>query len=185
MLGRSSWSRQRYGFKAEFQSEYFLYIFHHNRHQHQLTRHQISINGPRSRVQTDPGLAEGSKRKTPDAEIVHRCSRCKMRFETDENLPKDCKYHPGKYSRIPCNTRPSWLKNHSAGRKDVDYEATYSDDDMEVWADYCEKTWGAPETMADEMDYQQGFSWSCCMRRGDAEGCKAREHDVWVKRTSV
>jgi hypothetical protein len=138
-----------------------------------------------TRTNAAPGMTEGSKRKASDAETVHRCSRCKMRFEMDENLPKDCKYHPGKYIQVPRNVCPSWLKTHPAGRKDVDYEATYSDDDMEVWADHCEKTWGAPETMADHPDYQQGFSWSCCERRGDAEGCKAREHDVWVKRANV
>ena len=38
----------------------------------------------------------GTKRKALEAETTHRCSRCKLRFETDENLPKDCKYHPGK-----------------------------------------------------------------------------------------
>lgn len=39
----------------------------------------------------------GSKRKATDAETTYRCSRCKLRFETDENLPKDCIYHPGEY----------------------------------------------------------------------------------------
>lgn len=40
-------------------------------------------------------VATGSKRKASDAETIYRCTRCKLRFETDKNLPKDCRYHPG------------------------------------------------------------------------------------------
>jgi hypothetical protein len=40
-------------------------------------------------------VATGSKRKASDAETIYRCTRCKLRFETDKNLPKDCMYHPG------------------------------------------------------------------------------------------
>ena len=46
-------------------------------------------------------FATGSKRKATDAETIHRCNRCKLRFETDENLPKDCRYHPGMRIPIP------------------------------------------------------------------------------------
>ena len=46
-------------------------------------------------------VATGSKRKASDVETVYRCTRCKLRFETDENLPKDCKYHPGEWIPIP------------------------------------------------------------------------------------
>jgi hypothetical protein len=44
---------------------------------------------------TAPGRARSFKRKASGAETINRCSRCKMRFETDESLPKDCRYHPG------------------------------------------------------------------------------------------
>lgn len=44
-------------------------------------------------------VATGSKRKADDAETIYRCSRCKLRFETDKNLPKECIYHPGKRTR--------------------------------------------------------------------------------------
>lgn len=47
----------------------------------------------------DSAVATGSKRKVNDAETIYRCSRCKLRFETDKNLPKDCIYHPGKRTR--------------------------------------------------------------------------------------
>lgn len=40
--------------------------------------------------------ATGSKRKASDAETIYRCTRCKLRFDTDEILPKDCIHHPGK-----------------------------------------------------------------------------------------
>jgi hypothetical protein len=40
-------------------------------------------------------VAAGSKRKASDAETIYRCTRCKLRFETDKNLSKDCRYHPG------------------------------------------------------------------------------------------
>lgn len=46
-------------------------------------------------------VATGSKRKASDVETVYRCTRCKLRFEMDENLPKDCKYHPGERIPIP------------------------------------------------------------------------------------
>lgn len=53
-------------------------------------------------------IATGSKRKASDVEMVYRCSRCKLRFETDENLPKDCVYHPGEWTPIPsCAADPS------------------------------------------------------------------------------
>lgn len=45
------------------------------------------------RAGTEP--AAGLKRKTSEAEMARRCSRCKLRFETGENLAKDCRYHPG------------------------------------------------------------------------------------------
>jgi hypothetical protein len=42
-------------------------------------------------------VATGSKRKASDAETIYRCTRCKLRFDTDEGLLKDCIYHPGKW----------------------------------------------------------------------------------------
>lgn len=134
-----------------------------------------------------PELCSGTKRKASEAETTHRCSRCKLRFETDENLPKDCRYHPGSVISISCSMytclRP--LRICTVGHKDVNYDAVYSDDEVEVWADHCEKTFGPAESMVDYMDYQEGFLWSCCDQRGDADGCQMREHDVWAKRANV
>lgn len=39
--------------------------------------------------------AAGLKRKASEAEMVSRCSRCKLCFETGESLAKDYRYHPG------------------------------------------------------------------------------------------
>lgn len=55
---------------------------------------------------TTSTIATGSKRKASDAEMIYRCSRCKLRFETDENLPKDCIYHPGERIPMHCAAKP-------------------------------------------------------------------------------
>jgi len=52
---------------------------------------------PTNTASASSTVASGSKRKASDAETIYRCSRCKLRFETDKNLPKDCIYHPGKW----------------------------------------------------------------------------------------
>jgi len=75
--------------------------------------------------------------------------------------------------------------SHYTGRKDVDYDAQRPDDDMDLWADHDDDCHGIKETLHDEPDYAGGFIWSCCEQRGDADGCKAREHDVWIKRASA
>jgi hypothetical protein len=53
-------------------------------------------------------VATGSNRKASDAETIYRCTRCKLRFETDEDLPKDCVYHPGK-----------WILTHSCSANQI------------------------------------------------------------------
>jgi hypothetical protein len=63
-----------------------------------------------------------SKRKAPDVETIYRCSRCKLRFGTDTNLPKDCTYHPGEsISGLPLATdvyvRSSLLMTPTATRR--------------------------------------------------------------------
>jgi hypothetical protein len=56
---------------------------------------------------------------------------------------------------------------------------------MDFWADHYDTCDGSKEDLVDEPDYAGGFKWSCCDRRGDAIGCVAREHDVWIKWTSA
>jgi hypothetical protein len=51
---------------------------------------------PISATSATSTVASGSKRKASDAETIYRCNRCHLRVETDNNLPKDCIYHPGK-----------------------------------------------------------------------------------------
>ena len=60
-----------------------------------------------------------------------------------------------------------------------------SDDDMNFWADHDEDCHGIKKDLADEPEYAGGFIWSCCDQRGNAVGCEAREHDVWIKRTRL
>lgn len=79
--------------------------------------------------------------------------------------------------------RPADL--NSSGHKEVDDEARRSDCDTEFWADHDEDSLGIREDLADEPDYSRGFIWSCCNQRGDADGCREREHDVWIKRASA
>lgn len=50
---------------------------------------------PTTTMSANSTVATGSKRKASDVETIYRCTRCKLRFETDKNLPKDCRYHPG------------------------------------------------------------------------------------------
>lgn len=134
-------------------------------------------------------VATGSKRKPSDAETIYRCSRCKLRFETIENLPKDCIHHPGKQIPTPyCAGEPKssdQLTYNSTGQKEVDDDARRSDRDIEFWADHDEDCHGIREDLADEPDYARGFIWSCCNHRGDADGCRTREHDVWINRASA
>ena len=80
---------------------------------------------------------------------------------------------------------PQQLTCHSQGDKEVDDEAQRSDGDMDFWADHDEDCHGIEEDLADEPEFAGGFIWSCCEQRGDADGCRAREHDVWIKRTSA
>jgi hypothetical protein len=84
--------------------------------------------------------------------------------------------------------RSSWLACHILGSKYLNEDAEWSDDGGGggglFWDDHDEKTFGSAEFLEDHEDYQEGFLWSCCEQRGDAEGCKAREHDVWVKRAN-
>lgn len=50
---------------------------------------------PNTTTSATSTVAAGPERKASNAETIYRCNRCHLRFETDENLPKDCIYHPG------------------------------------------------------------------------------------------
>jgi hypothetical protein len=56
---------------------------------------------------------------------------------------------------------------------------------MDFWADHDDNCHGIKETLHDHPDNAGGFVWSCCEQRGDADGCQAREYDVWIKWTGV
>ncbi|PMD36423.1 hypothetical protein L207DRAFT_637519 [Hyaloscypha variabilis F] len=46
----------------------------------------------------------------------------------------------------------------------------------DFWADYDEPCHGYIDDLMDELDFQDGFKWSCCDELGDAEGCKWTKH---------
>ena len=50
-----------------------------------------------------PTVVIDSKRKATHAETVYRCSHCKLRFETDANLPQDCRYQSGRCYQHVCS----------------------------------------------------------------------------------
>lgn len=49
-------------------------------------------------------------------------------------------------------------------------------DDDDFWADHDENCHGQYRDLIDEPDYAGGFSWSCCDRPGDDDGCKSTRH---------
>jgi hypothetical protein len=60
-----------------------------------------------------------------------------------------------------------------AGRKNVVYDAeTWDDHDVDCHGDYMD--------FEDDSDYAEGFSWSCCDRPGNDEGCKITKHKAKV-----
>lgn len=45
-----------------------------------------------------------------------------------------------------------------------------------MWWDHDERAHGDMIDLIDEPDYQDGFFWNCCDRRGDEDGCVKERH---------
>ncbi|KAF2668322.1 hypothetical protein BT63DRAFT_425644 [Microthyrium microscopicum] len=97
------------------------------------------------------------KRKRADSWASHqqkrgkrfeRCCNCKEEFDTIDNHRNSC------------------LRHH--GIKQVDNENGF-------WDDH-EAGFGEPETLEDEIDYAEGFIWTCCNRLSPNEGCLVSKH---------
>lgn len=51
----------------------------------------------------------------------------------------------------------------------------YNDEDG-FWDDHDPDCHGDPNYLMDESDYEDGYQWSCCERKGSEEGCKQTKH---------
>lgn len=111
---------------------------------------------------TSNGVAPSRKR--PSIQFIE-CTRCNRKFETVAEHVGDCVYHDGSLA--------------------VDFN-------HEVWADWCESTFGplnCEENMRSNLhEVPEGFVWSCCGGRGDAHGCRKGPHqarEVSIKRVRI
>lgn len=66
---------------------------------------------------------------------------------------------------VPFNTGSSASCQHHTGRLETDY----NDD---CWADHDERCHGRIDGTACKVDYPDSYTWSCCGRQGDYEGCR-------------
>jgi hypothetical protein len=54
------------------------------------------------------------------------------------------------------------------------------DYDSSMWDDHDPDCHGRYEDFEDDSDYAAGFTWSCCEKEGDNEGCKSTKHKADV-----
>ena len=54
------------------------------------------------------------------------------------------------------------------------------DYDSSMWDDHDERCHGRYEDFEDDSDFARGFTWSCCEKEGDDEGCKSTKHKAKV-----
>ncbi|GKT42949.1 uncharacterized protein ColSpa_03130 [Colletotrichum spaethianum] len=82
------------------------------------------------------------------------CTNCEKEFDTDNNGPDACCYHPGDFELD----------------EDLEFWDTIDDDDGNP---YYER-----DSDANRKDCPEGFRWSCCERVGDVEGCEKGRHEA-------
>jgi hypothetical protein len=63
--------------------------------------------------------------------------------------------------------------NLDLGDKDVDEKSS-------TWDDHDEDCHGTYEACIDDPDYQSGFIWDCCDKKGDSSGCKTEKHNPTI-----
>lgn len=54
------------------------------------------------------------------------------------------------------------------------------DYDSSMWDDHDPRCHGRYEDFEDDSDFARGFTWSCCEKEGDDEGCKSTKHKADV-----
>jgi hypothetical protein len=52
--------------------------------------------------------------------------------------------------------------------------------ESDFWADHDENCHGPYDAFKDDSDFAEGFTWDCCDRPGDDEGCKSTKHKANV-----
>jgi len=93
----------------------------------------------------------GRKRKRPlfsNKQRYEICKRCKEEFDATDDL-NDCVVHEG------------------------DLEI---DDESSTWDDWDDNCHGERDTEENSREYPEGFIWSCCEARANAEGCDVGAH---------
>ena len=101
---------------------------------------------------------------------LEMCLNCEAKFDVTANYMGGCQWHPGTRS---CFQIEALYANILEGQKEVDY---YSD----FWADHDENCHGTFESLIDDAEFAEGFTWSCCERLGDDKGCKSTKHKAEV-----
>ena len=141
----------------------------------QVARVVASQMLPAATTSSTSTLAAGSKRKAPDVETIYRCSRCKARFDTDVNLPKDCSYHPGELiARLPHATCSDLTSSESHTTQVAKMSITTLRGPTMTW------TSGPTMTMT-AMESRKLFTTSQIMREasyGHAASSEAMQMDV-------
>ena len=52
------------------------------------------------------------------------------------------------------------------------------DYDSDIWVDWDERRLGYMDTKENEIDFPDGFRWTCCNRSGDKKGCQKGRHEA-------
>ncbi|EPS43968.1 hypothetical protein H072_2034 [Dactylellina haptotyla CBS 200.50] len=88
-----------------------------------------------------------SKKRTRDAEVLF-CLKCRDCYVEEDNDDEACAYHPGEF--------------------EADYDGFFADHD--------EMTHGLIDDEDMFEEYPEGYTMSCCQKRGNEEGCDIGRH---------
>jgi hypothetical protein len=106
----------------------------------------------RKAMSLENGAGKGAVEEEMTARMA-KCENCRAYFDVTLNTPRVCRWHQG--------------------------EKEWCDDD-DFWADYDEDCHGRFDDLVDEEDYQEGFAWNCCGKKGGEVGCMRTRHKAAV-----
>ncbi|RFU76341.1 cytochrome p450 [Trichoderma arundinaceum] len=79
------------------------------------------------------------------------CVQCDLVFDPKNNIYKDCCYHSGEME---------------------------VDDEGDFWADHDEDCHGIIDSEEMRKEFSEGFTWNCCNKNGEEEGCQMGRHQA-------
>ena len=110
----------------------------------------------------------GVKRKAEHELAI--CADCKEPFCPEDNERKECYWHEGIYMLTP---RLFQVKIPALTLQLGEMET----DDAE-WPDHDEDIHGIIDSEESRKEYPENFTWTCCGRRGDEQGCARSRHSL-------